>query len=830
MILGKQFFVDQLDFIFFLYGFAFFLLSAVCGLFLKNAKTPFPLFWLGLFGFIHGLNEWLDLVTMVLPDDPFNFAVTRFIIVFMSFLPLMEFGRQYFFPNHGRVKSSLFYLPFFLFLFTGIPNGLIALNAACRYSFAFPGALLAAFVFLFEAKGKKPRIFIPLVLTGLSMFFYSILTGFIVQKSQFYFADKINQDNFFQFFGAPVQLFRCCCVLVIAGCLLHYKNLIWRDTLGIPFQKSRFISHHWLLVALTTVILGGWILTETGGREENFRNKKTLQEKAKLASLALNPAEISNLKGSPEELKDPQYLSLYEKLKLIRENFPPSSILYILRKVDEKIVFLLSSDPLNPSNSLQPEGVYNERSDALKEVFKSGISSTEEPIILPNGWESTFVPIIDKDFQKVEAVLGVVIEANTWKKIIGQHRVVPILITFCIIMMIFAIYLIQSQQTEYQLNEGITSSENKIQKIFDSLNDPLLIQNLDGKISQVNEKLFNLFQINPSKVGELDFECDLSSPKNDFSAFKDFIQRVKNNENVVFEWKARCFQDKSEFDTEVAISKFTDGHQDFLLYNIRDITDRKKIENEIKMANQNLEKVVEERTLKLSEINKELESFCYSISHDLRAPLRSIDGFSQALIEDYYDQLDEQARDYINRMRGGCRRMNSLVEELLKLSKVSQDPLNLEIVNLSEMCSDILNELKNTSPLRSLKIQIAMDMTAFCDRGLIKIALYNLIGNSWKYSCKKETSEIKIGLETLDGKKRFFVRDNGVGFDMKFSHKLFGVFQRLHTNKDFEGLGAGLAIVQRIIRRHNGKVWGEGEVDKGACFYFTLPETIVIKG
>jgi signal transduction histidine kinase len=225
----------------------------------------------------------------------------------------------------------------------------------------------------------------------------------------------------------------------------------------------------------------------------------------------------------------------------------------------------------------------------------------------------------------------------------------------------------------------------------------------------------------------------------------------------------------------------------------------------------------------LEEANRELESFSYSVSHDLRAPLRSIEGFSQILLEDYGDKLDEEGEDYLGRVRAASRRMALLIDDLLDPSRVSRRPLRRELVDLSAQTREIAAELGKSQPEREAEFVIADGLTANGDTRLLRLALENLRGNAWKFTSREEKARIEFGSTTLEGRERvYFVRDNGVGFDEAYAGKLFGAFQRLHGSEEFEGTGIRLATVQRIVRRHGGRVWAEGEVGEGATFFFTL--------
>jgi len=245
---------------------------------------------------------------------------------------------------------------------------------------------------------------------------------------------------------------------------------------------------------------------------------------------------------------------------------------------------------------------------------------------------------------------------------------------------------------------------------------------------------------------------------------------------------------------------------------------RKRAEEETKKLNEELKL----RAKELEAINRELEAFSYSVSHDLRAPLRSIDGFSQVLLEDYSDKLDEEGKRSLQRVRAGSQRMGQLIDDLLKLSRVTRGEMRQELVDLSSMAKAALTEFQKSEPEREVECFVAEGVVTHGDGRLLRVVLENLLGNAWKFTVKRSQGRIEFGTTQGDGQKIYFIRDNGAGFDMSFSDKLFGAFQRLHGTNEFPGTGIGLATVQRIIHRHGGKVWAEGETGKGASFYFTL--------
>ena len=270
-------------------------------------------------------------------------------------------------------------------------------------------------------------------------------------------------------------------------------------------------------------------------------------------------------------------------------------------------------------------------------------------------------------------------------------------------------------------------------------------------------------------------------------------------------------KDGTEFPLELSLASWKHGADVAFTAIIRDITSRKQGEEQLRRYAAQLEAA-----------NQELEAFSYSVSHDLRAPLRSLDGFSQALLEDYADRLDDTGRDFLQRVRAGSQRMAGLIDDLLGLSSVTRSELQMDEVNLSVLAAAAVVDLQKSDPERHVTFAIAPDLVARADVGLMRIVLQNLLGNAWKFTGKRPGAHVEFGVTAHDGRRAYFVRDDGAGFDMAYADKLFGAFQRLHGTTEFPGSGIGLATVQRIIRRHGGQVWAEGAPDRGATFYFTL--------
>ena len=300
--------------------------------------------------------------------------------------------------------------------------------------------------------------------------------------------------------------------------------------------------------------------------------------------------------------------------------------------------------------------------------------------------------------------------------------------------------------------------------------------------------------------------------------------RLLNKEIETYRLEARYFHKSGAMvwvDMGVSLVCEEDGTPLYLIAQIQDISERKRDEELLRKLNSELERRVEERTGKLNEANKELESFSYSVSHDLRAPLRAIDGFSRILVEEHEKNLNEDGLRVLQVIRTNTQKMGRLIDDMLAFSRLGRKAIDRRPIDFDDLVKEVRTELDTPE---NLEVKVASLPPSSGDRALIRQVVTNLLSNAAKYSRKNGSPVVEMGGYSENGENVYFVKDNGVGFDMAYANKLFGVFQRLHGPEEFEGTGVGLAIVQRIIQRHGGRVWANGKVDEGATFYFTLPK------
>jgi PAS domain S-box-containing protein len=369
--------------------------------------------------------------------------------------------------------------------------------------------------------------------------------------------------------------------------------------------------------------------------------------------------------------------------------------------------------------------------------------------------------------------------------------------------------------------EALRNSESRFRRIFESKLIGFVFWNADGDITEANDVFLDMVGYSRLDLAERKIKwIDITPPEYAAADRRAVEQLHAAGMCEPFE-KEYLRKDGSRLPVLVGAAVIYEAIPEKGIAYIMDISQRKKMQEEILELNRSLEVRVIKRTQELQEANKELESFSYSVSHDLRAPLRAIHGYSQILIEDYESKLDQEGMRLLNNVKYNAKRMGQLVDDLLAFSRMGKCELNKMLVRMNEIVEDVLQEVNQHDKERTA-IEVHALGEARADPALLRHVFQNLVLNAVKYSSKKERPTVEIGLTEIEGVKTYFVKDNGAGFDMAYYNKLFGVFQRLHRQEEFEGTGVGLAIIQRIVLRHGGHVWAEGKLNEGATFYFTL--------
>ena len=380
--------------------------------------------------------------------------------------------------------------------------------------------------------------------------------------------------------------------------------------------------------------------------------------------------------------------------------------------------------------------------------------------------------------------------------------------------------------------EKLDAASQLIRRLMESSQTPLVTISPDGKITDLNEATTQVTGFSREEMIGTSFSKYFTEPQRAWEGYLEVVAKGSVSDYLL------TIRHKDGRFTDIlynaSIYRNTRGNVLGVLVSARNVTDRKSA-FQIKHSQTALinmlddiaaERVKVEQARAVAEVaNRELESVAYSVAHDLRAPLRAMDGFSQALLEEYSNKLDQQGQDYLQRIRRSSQLMAQLIDDLLGLSRVIRSEINKEKVHLSDMAEGICLELKRSPPEREVEFKIEPGLLVEADTRLLKIALENLLGNAWKYTSRRKNATIEMGSTRINNQVTFFIRDNGAGFNMAYANKLFQPFSRLHTQKEFPGTGIGLATVVRIIHRHHGKIWSDAKVGEGTTFYFTLGGT-----
>lgn len=417
------------------------------------------------------------------------------------------------------------------------------------------------------------------------------------------------------------------------------------------------------------------------------------------------------------------------------------------------------------------------------------------------------------------AILLAFITAAGWALHITPPHILAVLLLLLAVVVLWTVAGNRSAQTE---RGQAGQSLRHLSAILNSSSDAIICKSLDGIVTKWNLGAELIYGYSEKEIVGRSITTVI--PAEGLDEFHSIMAKISRGELVRHYEEQRIHKDGHRIQVSMSVTPIRDENGVIIggLTIARDITERKLAEQEIRKLNDDLERRVEQRTAELQAANKELEAFTYSVSHDLRAPLRHISGFSKLLSEEFASSLPPEAQHHLQRIQDGTRRMGQLVDDLLNLGRVGRKELSLQVSGLRPIVDEVIESLKSETGDRQVEWKVGDLPYVECDAGLVHQVFQNLLANALKFTRPRSHAIIEIGQQQRGGNTVVFIRDNGVGFSMKYADKLFGVFQRLHRPEDFEGTGVGLATVQRIIQKHGGTIWAQAELDKGASFYFTL--------
>jgi PAS domain S-box-containing protein len=444
-------------------------------------------------------------------------------------------------------------------------------------------------------------------------------------------------------------------------------------------------------------------------------------------------------------------------------------------------------------------------------------------VTLPTAWRVAPQPNAEGErtpptrWFMVSRVSGAVLAAARQRLI---HNYVPVAGTLLLLLALGTVVVTYYRLRDVAARGKLHASEERFRTMVEAAPDAVVISDANGRIVFTNAQVDKILGYSPEElVGQ---PVEKLIPSHLHARHVDHRTGYMKNPTIRRMGAdldlSAVRADGTTVPVDIGLG-FVDSHEGRLVIaSIRDVSETVQQKLLIEQYSQKLAR----DNVSLAALIKELEAFSYSVSHDLRAPLRAIDGFTEALVEDYADKLDDTGRDYAVRVRKGTQRMGMLIDDLLTLSRITRKELKRQTVDLSAVAREISGRLRTGEPARDVEFCVEEGLKAEGDAGMLRIALENLLNNAWKFTKGRAPSYIEFGHREIDGGTAYFVRDNGAGFDMAHADKLFGAFQRLHSDREFPGTGIGLATVQRIINKHGGRIWSEAEVGEGATFYFTL--------
>ncbi|MFA6129399.1 MAG: ATP-binding protein [Candidatus Omnitrophota bacterium] len=814
-----EFFKSQMDYIFFIYGMSFFILSAVCLLLVKIQEIKLPWLWLGLFGFTHAINEWLDLFSISIGDTD-AFSLLRLAVMLVSFVFLAGFSWLSYSALRGKSLNQWFLIPWLSLVFLGWyfdkNNGF---NFTCRYLLGFVSALSAGAILVsYALKFKNSR---RRLITALGFFIaaYSFTQLVISSPPPLFKHTLLNQDNFAQFTGFPIQLLRCVLAMCAAFTTLAYWYFIQggHGNDGLSKKKRKQVLSLGL-VYLTLVILG-WLITQSIGVYFNRLNVNELSAKANTVAAAINFRYVNSLTASAADTGNPAYERLKEQLKAVNEVNADLRFVYLMRLDKGKIIFLADSEPDSSASSSYPGQVYTEAPPELKTKFLSRQAFVIKAYTDRWGsWISVFAPVIDLRNNEIVALVGMDMDVKIWQQKMFLRRLLGIFISFCMFIL-FSVFFIINQINRASA-EKIAVSQKHLQTLIDNIPSPVFYKNAQGKYLGCNfsfAQFFGLtketvigksfFDINPPKSAEINHLVDVelfSSPGGGSKIYESEILDAQGEKHMML------------------LSKSTypgpDGKIAGLVGVMQDITERKMMLEELKQKNIALEKLDQLKS-----------DFVAMVSHELRTPLSITKEGISLVLDGISGSINPEQSKILATSKNNIDRLARIINSLLDISKIESGRVELrkKNVDIEALIKTVVSSFQNMAEEKKLEIRLDLaegkGLSLYVDEDRIIQVFTNLIGNSLKFT---EKGHIDVSLAQRENEVEFTVSDTGIGIAEENIPRVFTKFLQFGRTPGGgeKGTGLGLSIAKGLVELHRGKIRLESEVGKGTKFIFSLPK------
>lgn len=816
------FLTTQTDYIFFVYGLAFVLLAAICITIRHDDPRGLPWAVLGLFGLSHGVCEWMEMLVVPLGDSRL-FATIRLGLLAFSFVVLLEFARDGWQRQHGKGPGRWIHVPLLLGALSGALAGGLGMIATIRYALGLPSATWAALTLLCAARTEKAHG-TGLILAATVLLGYAITGGVIVPPAHFFPASACNTTVFLEYTGLPVQVVRAILAVLISAAL--WAHHLRRRRTALDAAEGRGLYHGWQMAfALGAVLAIGWGVTQVVGGHADLDLRESIENHAKAAAAVVDTAAVQALAGASSEAELPTSRHLRQQFQQMLDACPQFRRVHVLvLRPRQEILPVLSVSDARHSLAPRLSGLYLRPPQELFDAFAGNpaviaYSDADEE----NPFISGFAPVRDLSTGRVVAVLALDLDARRWRKDLAEFRLMAIAVTLLVSVLLLGFFVVR--QRSWQTAEQIAVSENRLAEAQELAHLGSWTYNPQNGHMTWSQELFRILGGNPQAAGATHAamqRCLMPEDRPQVDAALQGVLRDGCSRELEVR-SARPDGSMRHLVWRVRPKRAACGAVVSLIGTIQDITERKRDEENIRRLNATLEQRVRERTSELTDAYAQLESFSYSVSHDLRAPLRHIIGFLDLLKKALLPGLDAQATNCLVEIGAASARMAVLIDDLLAFSQIGRAEMHTDRVDLQRLVREVLHELEPDTAGRRVEWKIGKLPEVVGDAGMLRQVLANLLENALKFSRNRERAEIEVGYFREGRQCAVFVRDNGVGFDPAYADKLFGVFQRLHPQSQFKGTGVGLATVRRIVQRHGGRTWAESAEGKGATFFFTLP-------
>ncbi|MCX5811352.1 MAG: response regulator [Proteobacteria bacterium] len=858
----SQFLKGQMDYIFFFYGLALLILAATCLSLYKRERSDLPWMFLGLFGLIQGLNEWLELLSISLWDTP-GITVLRLFLLILSFIFLIEFGRAGSIALTGKGPGRWIYLPLLCLVLLGGFSGINGLDTSARYALGLTGGSWTAFVFYRESLIKKAGGKI-MVIAALAMVLYAVASGIIVPQIDFFPASFINNETFFKASGFPVQLLRGGLAIIIAVAIWIYLNT-FRQTKRMEYGVT---SHDYysiiMVVFMFFVLIGGWFATAKMDWHARRILRLEFLTRANIIAAAMPLEKVKILTGSPDDVSLTGYNQLRELLAKISAAQKDLRRIYLINSKENKVLFYLDAQFDRPKEfnnpSVLPGDIYENAPWNIKEVLEYDHGTVTGPHVDSRGtYVSAFSPIRDPVLLQNYAFIAVDMDALEWKRLVSIYRLVPICVTIVIALILFGFIVVMQRQKED--TERILAAEAALQEqfqfiqtIMETIPSPVFFKDKKGVFQGCNNA-FEQFTNRPRHeiVGKTLY--DILSPNLAEKDHKMDILLLQNHEYQAYEleipYPGGAIHD---FIFRKALYKDTDGSPIGIVGILLDITEQKQVEERLKESkeatealNRQLESVaIESKRLAIEaeKANVAKSAFLATMSHEIRTPMNAIIGMADLLRE---SPLTPEQQQYVEIFKSAGDNLLSLINDILDLSKVESGQLSLEIAefDLLEIIEKTCEVIAVQAHKKGLEVacHIQPDVPRYVNGDFTRLRqiLINLLGNAVKFTERGEiVLEVKkpvwnedmpqfatpfTNLQVLQSEITliFSINDTGIGIPPDKMDAIFERFTQADSSitRQYEGSGLGLTISKQLVEMMGGQIWVKSEVGKGSNFFFT---------